>query len=356
MNTEVIIPRFFDAHVHLRHGQMLEIVLPHSAKWCHFATVMPNLKPRPIRSLSNLIEYRAEILRVSRARADGRRYPFSPIMTIELTRQTTPEAIVALHQHLRPLWSVVCKVYPRNGTTNSADGLTVGDFRLPSVRRTLRALEEVNGMLLIHGEVTDPHIDVMDREAKFLPMLEELAGAYPTLRIVLEHASTAAAIEVVERLGDNVAATLTAHHAIVTLNNVIGDGIRPHNMCMPVPKTYRDREAIRRAMTSGDPKFFLGSDSAPHWREAKECAIGACGVFTAPGLPAYLIQVFDEMGAGRDALVRFTSENGCRFYGLPPTEGRIVLRREPYRILNEYDGIVPFQAGETLGWSATVLL
>jgi dihydroorotase len=238
------------------------------------------------------------------------------------------------------------KLYPANATTNSAHGVT-------DIARIRDALERMAGLgmvLCVHGEVTDPHIDVFDREAVFIdrvlaPLLDDL----PELKLVFEHVTTAEAVQFVESGGVNIAATITPQHLHINRNAMLVGGIRPHAYCLPVAKREKHRQALRKAATSGSPKFFLGTDSAPHAREAKESACGCAGIFNAPFALESYVTVFEAEDA-LDRFAGFASEHGPRFYGLPLNEGTVTLVREPCEVPGEIAGVVPFHAGETLEW------
>jgi dihydroorotase len=245
---------------------------------------------------------------------------------------------------------VAAKLYPANATTNAAHG--VAD--VATLHPALEAMQRIGMPLLVHGEVTDPAVDVFDREAVFIDrVLHGLARDFPALKIVFEHITTAEAVAFVEESGPNVAATVTPQHLIINRNALFDGGLRPHAYCLPVAKRERHRQAVRRAATSGSPKFFLGTDSAPHAAEKKEAACGCAGIFNAPfALEAYAT-VFEEEGA-LDRFEAFASENGPNFYGLPLNEDRIVLERAPVSVPDALpaagSSVVPFLAGETLGW------
>ncbi len=335
----ITIRRIDDMHLHVRGGDLLRSVLPVTVKYAGRAVIMPNTKPRAILNARDVDCYRGFIRSVVDELPYGE--PFEPLMTIEVRDSTTPGMI----EEARAVGAVAGKVYPRGVTTNSDNG--VSDFE--GMKETFRAMEEVGMLLLLHGEIDRPRTLVTEREEVFLPILTRLASRFPDLRIVLEHVSTAAAIGVVNGLGENVAATITAHHLCLTLNDVLGDGVRPHNMCMPVPKTYRDREVLIDAATSGKPQFFLGSDSAPHRRSSKECAKGACGVYSAPVLLPVLAEVFERVGR-LDRLNDFVSRFGAEFYGLPLNEGSVTLVKRPWEVPGEVGGVVPFRAGAKLQW------
>ena len=204
-------------------------------------------------------------------------------------------------------------------------------------------------LLLLHGELDQERTIVTKREEAFLPTLARLATKFYDLKIVLEHVSTKAGVKMVKQLGENVAATITAHHLYLTLNDIIGYGVQPHNACNPMPKDFDDRDALIKAATSGNPKFFLGSDTAPHTRDKKECAKGACGVFTAPVLPELLAEIFEQAGQ-LDQLENFTSRFGAEFYGLPLNQGNIVLVKEEWVVPWQIGSVVPFRAGTKLQW------
>jgi dihydroorotase len=267
-------------------------------------------------------------------------------MTIEICDNTTPEMVVAA----REAGAVAGKIYPYGMTTNSDQGLR--DFFSPSISETFGAMQDQGMLLLLHGELGGERVLVTRREQNFLVIFELLVRKFPRLKIVLEHISTAEAVSTVLRLHDysgNVAGTFTSHHFCFTLNDVIGDGIRPHHACMPTPKDFDDRDALLEAATSGRPQFFLGSDTAPHRREDKECERGACGVYTAPVLPSVLVEVFERVGRlGR--LEDFTSRFGAEFYGLPLNEGTITLERRPWTVPKQIGSVVPFRAGTELEW------
>lgn len=344
MKTQIKVPRFDDLHVHFRIGEMLKMVLPHTAEYCGTAIAMPNLRPRAVLTAEDVTWYRSEIYKVL---DDMDNKPdFVPLMTIEIRDSTTPGII----KKAKKAGAVAGKVYPLGVTTNSDAGLR--DFRSTNIHDVFRAMEDEGMLLLLHGEIALPKSIVIEREHNFLNILEDLANKFLTLRMVLEHVSSAEGVKKVRELHDNVAATITAHHLCMTLDDVIGDGIRPHNGCMPMPKHYHDREALLAAATSGEAKFFLGSDSAPHERVNKECEKGACGVYTAPILPALLAQIFEQ--EGRLSLLQdFTSRFGAEFYGLPKNDKTITIAKEDWSVPDQYGrfmNIVPFKAGETLHW------
>lgn len=321
-----------DWHVHMRQGRILEIVAPLTARYFARALVMPNTNP-PILTGTDAERYRSEIAAVS-DRA------FEPLLTIKVTPDTTPEMV-----RLAKSASVVAgKLYPE-GVTTGADVGGVRDFR--ALWPVFEAMQDIGMVLCLHGEL--PEASVLQREHAFLPMLVEIAESFPDLRVVLEHVSTAAGVDAVRALR-NVAATITAHHLVLTIDDVIADsGLHVHHFCKPLAKTARDRDAIVKAATSGDSQFFFGSDSAPHSRDQKESGRAPAGVFSAPVAISVLAQVFDDAGA-LDHLEKFASVNGAQFYGLPLNEGSIELLASPWVVPSSYEDLVPFRAGERLGW------
>jgi dihydroorotase len=334
-----------DWHVHLRDGDMLTMVVQYTARQFGRAIVMPNLAP-PVTSVSAVRTYQTRILAALPRDSD-----FAPLMTCYLTDTTEPEEVAGGFQE--GVFTAV-KLYPARATTNSAFGVTDYDRIAP----VLECMAEVGMPLLVHGEVTDPEIDVFDREAVFIDcVLDPLRRRLPELRVVLEHITTEEAVEYVTLGGPNLAATITAHHLVVNRNAIFAGGIRPHLYCLPIAKREKHRRALRRAATSGSEKFFLGTDSAPHAVPTKETACGCAGIFTAPCALEVYAEVFEEEAA-LDRLEAFASLNGPKFYRLPPNEARITLQREswvmPERI-GEGDGaVVPFRAGETLRWRLQV--
>jgi dihydroorotase len=335
--SRLTIRRPDDWHVHLRDGAMLEAVAPWTARQFARAIVMPNLAP-PVTKAEAASAYRRRIMAALPEGAD-----FTPLMTCYLTNDADPEEL--RRGHGEGVW-VAAKLYPAFATTNSAQGVT--DIR--TLYPALQAMQRIGMPLLVHGEVTDPAVDIFDREAVFIERV--LAGVvrdFPALRIVFEHITTAEAVAFVEGAGPNIAATVTPQHLILNRNAIFEGGIRPHAYCLPVAKRERHRLAVRRAAVSGSPKFFLGTDSAPHAVEKKEAACGCAGIFNAPfALEAYA-GVFEAEGA-LARLEGFASEHGPRFYGLPPNEGRVTLERVAHEAPARVGDLVPFQAGETLAW------
>jgi dihydroorotase len=324
-----------DWHVHLRDGAMLAAVAPFTARQFARAIVMPNLSP-PITTVAAAITYRARI-----AAAAGP--DFSPLMTCYLTDDADSGEIV---RGFEAGVFTACKLYPAHATTNSAHGVT----DIANIRPVLAAMERVGMVLCVHGEVTDPAIDIFDREAVFLDrVLGPLLRAFPALKVVLEHITTADAAAFVAEGPATLAATITPQHLHLNRNALFAGGFRPHHYCLPVLKRERHRLAVRAAAVSGSPKFFLGTDSAPHRVGDKESACGCAGVWNAPfALESYLA-AFDEEGA-LDRFEGFASEHGARFYGLPLNEGTVTLVREAVAVPERFGEVVPLHAGERLAW------
>ena len=327
-----------DWHVHLRDGDMLQAVAPYTARQFARALVMPNLAP-PVTTAAAAAAYRELILL---AAGPG----FAPLMTCYLTDETSPDEIARGFGD--GVW-VAAKLYPAGATTNSASGVT--DVR--NIYPALERMQQIGMVLCVHGEVTDPDVDVFDREAVFIRrILSRLVEDFPSLRIVLEHITTADAADFV--IGRrNVAATVTPQHLTINRNAIFAGGLRPHAYCLPVAKRENHRLAIRNAATSGAANIVLGTDSAPHPRHAKESACGCAGIFNAPFALESYATVFEQENA-LDKLEAFASENGPRFYGLPLNEGTITLERTevkvPERIESNGIELVPFHAGQTLPW------
>jgi dihydroorotase len=330
-----------DWHLHLRDGPAMASVLAHSARQFARAIIMPNLRP-PVRSTYEALDYRSRILA---ALPDGA--AFEPLMTLYLTDDTPPEEIARARLSGR-VHGV--KLYPAGATTHSDAGVT----RLSRCWRTLEKMEEVGLPLLVHGESTDPAIDVFDREKAFVEeVLGPVVERFSNLRVVLEHITTREAAQYVEVTGPNVAATITAHHLLMNRNALFMGGIRPHHYCLPVLKREEHREALVAAATSGNPKFFLGTDSAPHARRDKEAACGCAGVYTAHAALELYAVAFEEAGA-LDRLEGFASVFGARFYGLPVNQETVTLAREEWTVPQrlEFGGeeLVPLRSGEKLPW------
>jgi dihydroorotase len=337
----ITLTRPDDWHLHLRDGAMLGAVLADSARRFARAIVMPNLKPA-VRTTQQALGYRERILA---ALPDGAR--FEPLMTLYLTDDTPPEEIIRarVSGHVHGV-----KLYPAGATTHSDEGVS----RISRCFHTLEKMQELGMPLLVHGEATDPEIDVFDREKAFIEeVLSPLVARFPDLKIVLEHITTRDAVQYVEVTGPNIAATVTAHHLLMNRNALFMGGIRPHHYCLPVLKREEHREALVEAATSGNPKFFLGTDSAPHARAAKEAACGCAGIYTAhAGIELYAI-AFEEANA-LDQLEGFASRFGPQFYGLPCNDDSVTLVREPWTVPQSIalasGELVPLRAGETISW------
>lgn len=342
MTDTLTLTRPDDWHLHLRDGAALTAVLPDTARQFGRAIVMPNLKP-PVTTVADAEAYRARILAALPAGMT-----FEPLMTLYLTDRTTPDEIVRAKAS-----GIVhgVKLYPLGATTNSDSGVSSLEHCLP----VLEKMAEVGLPFLLHGEVTDPDIDIFDREAVFIERtLAPLIARLPELRVVLEHITTAQAAEFVASASANVAATLTAHHLLMNRNAMLVGGIRPHHYCLPVLKRETHRQALLKAATSGSAKFFLGTDSAPHARHTKEAACGCAGMYTAHAALELYAEAFDSVGA-LDKLEAFASFNGPDFYRLPRNSGTVTLRRESWTVpatLAYLDDapLVPLRAGETLAW------
>ena len=339
--ARLTIRRPDDWHVHLRDAAMLEAVAPWTARQFARAIVMPNLDP-PVTTIEAAEAYRARILAALPAGAG-----FTPLMTLYLTDEADPRLISEGFE--RGVFTAA-KLYPAHATTNSAYGVT----DIANIRPALAGMERIGMPLLIHGEVTDPAVDIFDREKAFIDrVFTGLVRDFPALRMVFEHITTSDAADFVRASGPNVAATVTPHHLHLNRNALFAGGIRPHAYCLPVAKREAHRLAVRRAVTSGSPKFFLGTDSAPHAVERKETSCGCAGIFNAPFALESYAAVFEEEGA-LDRFEAFASENGPRFYGLPLNEGTVTLERVEVDVPDSLPAadtkVVPFHAGETLRW------
>ena len=335
----ITIRRPDDWHVHLRDGEMLRLVAPYTARQFGRAIVMPNLAP-PVTSVEQAAAYRDRILA---AAGPG----FTPLMTCYLTDRVDPDELDRGRRE--GVW-IAAKLYPAGATTNSSAGVT--DVR--NIYPALERMQAIGMVLCVHGEVTDPEVDVFDREAVFIDrVLARIVRDFPELRIVFEHITTKQAAQFVADAPSTVAATITPQHLQLNRNALFKGGLRPHAYCLPVVKREEHRLAVRAAAVSGNPKYFLGTDSAPHVVAAKESACGCAGLFNAPfALEAYA-QVFDEEDA-LDRFEGFASLNGPAFYGLPPNEGTVTLDRTeatvPDRIGAGEISLVPYGAGGRFGW------
>jgi dihydroorotase len=339
--TRLRIRRPDDWHLHLRDGAQLAAVLPFTAARFARALVMPNLKP-PMTTTAALADYRARILRALPAGAS-----FEPLMTLYLTDRTPPQEIRAARASG---FVVGGKLYPAGATTHSDAGVTSID----NVWATLEAMAESGLVLQVHGEVTSADVDVFDREREFIDrVLARVVERVPGLKVVFEHITTAAAVDFVRNARPGVAATVTPQHLLMNRNAMFEGGMRPHHYCLPVLKRERDREALVAAATGDDPRFFLGTDSAPHARHTKEASCGCAGIFSAhAGIELYA-EVFDA--AGRlDRLEAFAAERGAAFYGVARNEGHIVLERADWPVPASYpfgaDELVPLRGGGSIGW------
>jgi dihydroorotase len=329
-----------DWHLHLRDGAALQAVLPATARQFARAIVMPNLRP-PVTTAAAALAYHE---RISEALPQG--MAFEPLMTLYLTDNTPPEEIL----RAKAAGVVALKLYPAGATTNSDAGVT--DIR--KTYRTLEAMQRQGLLLLVHGEVTDPEVDIFDREAVFIDrVMIPLRRDFPELKVVFEHITTSEAAEYVAGSDAHTAATLTAHHLLYNRNAIFTGGLRPHYYCLPVLKKERHRQALVSAATSGSPKFFLGTDSAPHAAAMKEQSVCGAGCYTAPAALELYAEAFEAAGA-LDKLEAFASFNGPAFYGLPPNTGTVTLRRQPWQLPETLPfgdaTIKPLRAGETLNW------
>jgi dihydroorotase len=340
MTRQLTITRPDDWHLHVRDGEVLDSVVPATAACFGRAIIMPNLVP-PVTDTAAAVAYRDRIL--AAAGDTG----FEPLMTLYLTEGTTPETI----REAKKAGIVAAKLYPAGATTNSASGVT--DIR--NIYPVLEAMAECGMLLLVHGEVTDGDIDIFDREKVFLErVLAPTLADFPNLKVVLEHITTADSAEFVRsHTGGNLGATLTPQHLMYNRNNMLVGGIRPHLYCLPILKRNKHQQALREAVASGDPRFFLGTDSAPHAQNKKEAACGCAGCYSAYGAIGLYADIFEELGI-LDKFEAFASHNGPDFYGLPRNTDTITLVREPWTMpetLPLADGnIVPLKAGETVHW------
>lgn len=330
-----------DLHVHLRDGRMLELAVEATARQFARATVMPNLVP-PIVTRDAARAYRDRILAACPDELE-----FTPLMTAYLTDTIDPEEVSGGFEDGT---FAACKLYPAGATTNSDAGVT--DVR--NIAPVLERMQAIGMPLLVHGEVVRGEVDVFDREAVFIEsVLGPLVDRFPALKIVLEHITTKEAVDFVTAAPANVAATITAHHLLIDRNAMFDGGLRPHAYCLPVAKRRLHRDALRKAAVSGDPKFFLGTDSAPHPQAEKESACGCAGIYSAPVALESYARVFEEEGQ-LDRLEAFAGEHGARFYGIPLNEGSVTLERVEHRVPDVIRGrgqtVVPFAAGENLGW------
>ncbi len=330
-----------DAHLHVRDGAALAGVVPHSARQFARAIIMPNLKP-PVTTTGQALAYRQRILG---AVPPG--LTFTPLMTLYLTDTTPPDEI----ERARASADVLAvKYYPAGATTHSDSGVT----DIGRCAATLARMEELSMPLLVHGEVTDPQVDIFDREQVFIErVLVPLVRRFPQLRLVLEHVTTSEGVQFVQSLGENVAASLTAHHLLMNRNALLAGGVHPHHYCLPVLKRENHRRALLHAATSGSPKFFLGTDSAPHARHTKEASCGCAGCYTAWHALELYAEAFESVDA-LDKLEAFASFHAADFYRLPRNRGTLTLERAGTRVPQSLpygeDELVPLRAGENLAW------
>ncbi len=340
MTQELSLIRPDDWHLHVRDGAALNVVVPHTAAQFARAIIMPNLKP-PVTTAEQALAYKQRILAAVPAGM-----AFEPLMTLYLTDNLAPSEIA----RAKAAGGVACKLYPAGGTTNSDAGVT--DLR--KIYPVLEAMQREGVLLLVHGEVTSSDIDLFDREAVFIERhLAPLRRDFPALKIVMEHITTSEAVQYVSASDQNLAATLTVHHLLYNRNAIFTGGIRPHYYCLPVLKRETHRQALVQAATSGDPRFFLGTDSAPHPAHLKEHATGCAGCYTAHAAIEMYAEVFDQAGA-LDKLEGFASFFGADFYGLPRNTDRITLRREDWTPPESYAfgeaELKPLRSGESLPW------
>lgn len=336
------ITRPDDFHLHVRHGAALQSVVPYTARQMGRALIMPNLKP-PITTVQQALAYRQEILD-----ATPQHLNFTPLMCLYLTDNTTVEMV----REAKEAGIVAFKLYPAGATTNSDSGVT-DLFKLLPV---LQAMAEHGILFLVHGEVTDPEIDIFDREAVFIerimkPVLQQI----PNLKVVFEHITTAEAARLVCESGDNVAATVTPQHLLLNRNHLLVGGVRPHHYCLPILKREQHRQALLAAVTGEHAhKFFLGTDSAPHPKHAKENACGCAGMFSAITAIELYAEAFEQANA-LDKLEAFASKNGAKFYGLPENQETLTLIKQAQTVPNSIpfgaEELVPMRAGETVAWS-----
>lgn len=339
--TTLTLTRPDDWHLHVRDGDVLQNVVPHTARCFARAIIMPNLKP-PVTTVQQALAYRDRILA-----SLPKESSFNPLMTLYLTDNTQPTEIRTAVESPH-VYAV--KYYPAGATTNADSGVT----DISHTYAVLEVMEELGLPLLIHGEVTDPAIDVFDREAVFIEtVLIPLLQRYPKLRVVLEHITTQQAVAFIQATQDNIAATITAHHLLMNRNAMFQGGIRPHHYCLPVLKRELHRQALVKAATSGIPKFFLGTDSAPHAQSAKESACGCAGIYTAYTAMELYAEAFEQAGA-LDKLEGFSSFFGADFYGLPRNKDTITLSKQewtiPQTLVFADETLIPLRAGESVSW------
>ncbi len=322
-----------DMHLHLRDNEMLQVVAPLTAKSFAAALVMPNLVP-PLTTKEQLDSY---ALRIKEAQG---KHDFKAYLTLFFQPTYTKEFLTSVKEDI-----IALKLYPAGITTNSDGG--VSNFDIETLRPTLSAMSELNIPLCVHGETNG---FVMDREAEFVSIYEQLASAFPSLKIIMEHITTKESVEALDRY-PNLYATITVHHLLITLDDVAGGMLQPHLFCKPIAKRPVDREALKKVALIGHPKVMFGSDSAPHPQSAKESCGCAAGVFTAPIALQLLAELFDKEGADTANLQKFISDNAKAIYGINPKAKRVTLEQKPFRVPPIYGNVVPMYAGEEIGWS-----
>lgn len=343
--TEITIQTPDDWHLHFRDGDILTETVAATARCFQRAIVMPNLVP-PVTSAEMATSYKQRIMDARPAGSN-----FEPLMVIYLTDNTSPEDIKAA----KKAGVVAAKLYPAGATTNSDLAVTKIDNIFPA----LETMAESGMLLLVHGEVTDNHIDIFDREKEFIDLhMKRIVSTFPQLKVVFEHITTADAAHFVEAASDNVAATITPQHLLLNRNDLLVGGVRPHNYCLPVLKRNTHQQVLREMVQKGSKKFFLGTDSAPHEKHRKESACGCAGCYSAWSALELYAQVFDDLGA-IDKLEGFASHYGADFYGLPRNAGTVTLVKEDWTIPDEIilpndNPIVPFFAGQTVSWKVKV--
>ncbi len=358
--TTLTLPRMTDAHVHFREGQRTKAYIAHTSKFCHHCLAMPNVNP-PATTPERYTQYLNELFAAAPSKN-----PKLIHLAFQLTEQTTPE-MIGLFAHLG---TPAGKLYPEAVTTNSGNGVSRATLNKPTqaFQDTLAAMEAKNIVLCIHGEMPPPVSSTLETtfvtdkivnsgfetwdymELKIHNFVRWLVANFPKLRIVMEHISDFASVDLVQYTSNgNLVATITAHHMILTTDDILSSGIQPHHYCKPVVKTRQDRNALIQAATSGDHRFFLGSDSAPHTRENKENACGCAGIFTAPILPQLLTEIFDTQNV-TGKLEDFVAHFGNAFYGWSKPKDTFTLRKETWTVPPEYNGVVPLAAGKKLAW------
>lgn len=341
---ELILQTPDDWHLHFRDGDMLKETVPATARCFQRAIVMPNLVP-PVTNASMAMDYKS---RIEAARPSGSH--FEPLMTLYLTNETSREDIL----EAKAAGIVAAKLYPAGATTNS-DAAVKG---IKSLYPVFEVMAECGMLLLIHGEVTESHVDIFDREKEFIDQyLIDITSRFTTLKVVFEHITTADAAQFVAEASDLVAATITPQHLMLNRNDLLAGGIRPHNYCLPVLKRSTHQEALRQAVASGSKKYFLGTDSAPHEKHKKENCCGCAGCYSAWSAIELYADVFEELGV-LDKLEGFASHYGADFYGLPRNTGSVTLTKQEWQVPDEImlptgEPIVPFYAGQKVGWKLT---